>query len=37
MKKFAAALSVMLLIGGVGIAGGCELSQQVLHDGEKRY
>ena len=24
MKKFAAALSVMLLIGGVGIAGGCD-------------
>ena len=24
MKKFAASLSVMLLIGGVGIAGGCD-------------
>ena len=24
MNKFAAALSVMLLIGGVGIAGGCD-------------
>ena len=24
MKKFAASLSMMLLIGGVGIAGGCD-------------
>jgi hypothetical protein len=37
MKKFAAALSVMLLIGGVGIAGGCDYHNKSYTMAKKRY